>query len=262
MSIFAVIVAAAVIFDPIILGVLLALVGAVGVYEALVPTGYIKSRFMTAICLVYAFVTPFVYTSGFIKHEAMLVILAVVLFSIGLFNHQTVTPAEVGYAFCTTVAITFSFWAMYAIFISADGHGLFYLIMVFVIAWGCDTGAYFVGYFFGKHKMAPEISPKKTVEGAVGGLVSAMVFVYISCLVFSAITDCKANILLFVGVSPVLAFVGMLGDLIASYVKRAAGIKDYGRLFPGHGGVLDRFDSVLTVIPLLYIIVTHLPVIV
>ncbi|MFR7854944.1 MAG: phosphatidate cytidylyltransferase [Acutalibacteraceae bacterium] len=108
--------------------------------------------------------------------------------------------------------------------------------------------------------MAPEISPKKTVEGAVGGIVAAILGMLIACLIFNRIKDDTANTVLLVAITPVLAFAGMMGDLIASYIKRACGIKDYGKIMPGHGGILDRFDSVVTVIPLMYIVVTHCPV--
>ena len=260
--VFSVVVAAAVTINPVILSIVLAIVGAIGVYEAIIPTGYVKSRFITACCIVYALTTPFVY-SGYIPvaHEVCLVMLAFLLFTAGMFGHSKITPTEVTYAFSMTTVITFCFWSLSAVFDSEDGHGLFYLILVFVAAWTCDTGAYFAGYFFGKHKMAPEISPKKTVEGAVGGIITAMLMMWLSCLVFGAITDKEANTVLMVAVTPVLAFAGMLGDLIASYIKRACGIKDYGKIMPGHGGILDRFDSVMTVVPLMYIIVTHCPVV-
>lgn len=119
--------------------------------------------------------------------------------------------------------------------------------LVLLAAFGQDTFAYFSGYLFGKHKMAPNISPKKTVEGAIGGVIGATIacgvfgwFVYrpefVHCIIIG-----------FVG-----AFFGIAGDLIASAFKRNMGIKDYGNLIPGHGGVMDRFDSVLLVAPFVY----------
>ena len=251
-------VAASIKWSSMILFVLLTAVGVVGVYEALHNTGYVKSRFLLFCCIIYSAVAPFAY-SGYIpvNHAGFIVVLGSVMFSYAMFNHKKITPHDVTYAFSMTVIITFCVWAMAAVFESADGHGLFYLILVFVASWGCDTGAYFTGYFFGKHKMAPEISPKKTVEGAVGGIVAAILGMLIACLIFNRIKDDTANTVLLVAITPVLAFAGMMGDLIASYIKRACGIKDYGKIMPGHGGILDRFDSVVTVIPLMYIVVTH-----
>lgn len=254
---------AAIKINGIILDVLLMIVGAVGVYEALVPTKYLKSKFITVCSIVYAVVTPFA-CSGYIPvdPEAFTVLLGMMVFASAMFMHRTVKPFEAAYAFAMTVVVTYCFWSMAAVFNSKDGHGLFYLLLVFVAAWTCDTGAYFSGYFFGKHKMAPEISPKKTVEGAVGGVIFAAVCMWVSCIIFKAVTGQTANALLLVAVSPLLSVAGMIGDLIASYIKRDCGIKDYGNIMPGHGGILDRFDSVMTVVPILYLIVSHFNVVI
>lgn len=257
--------------DTVILHVLLAAIGCIGVYEALKTTGYVKSKFVLISSLIYAAITPFVYSIdmlgaklGFnlaIKHEACLILYAVVIFVIAMFRHNEIKPTEVTYAFAATVAITFAFWSLAAIFSNPDGNGLFYLIIVVIAAWGCDTGAYFTGYFFGKHKMAPEISPKKTVEGAVGGIIIDVLLMLVACLVFNKITGQTANLVTILCATPFLAFAGMLGDLVFSYIKRDCSIKDYGKLMPGHGGVLDRFDSVAVVAPLMYLVVEHLPMV-
>ncbi len=257
--------------DTLIINALLIAVGAIGVYEMLKTTGYVKSKLLLNSSLIYAVVTPIVYSMdeigtklGFdfvIKSEVCLVIYAIIIFAASMFKHKDIKPTEVTFAFSATVAITFAFWSLAAIFGSADGQGLFYLVIVVIAAWGCDTGAYFTGYFFGKHKMAPEISPKKTVEGAVGGIVIDVLLMLLACVIFNNVSDIKANIPLILGITPILAFAGMIGDLIFSYVKRDCGIKDYGKLMPGHGGVLDRFDSVAVVSPLLYIAVSNLPLV-
>ena len=130
-----------------------------------------------------------------------------------------------------------------------------------------DTGAYFAGHWFGKHKLAPEISPKKTVEGAVGGVITALVAVLVfSCLFSVAATEVlgrpvEANYLRIVLVSPVLTVFSILGDLSASVLKRQYGVKDYGSIMPGHGGIMDRFDSVLFVLPAVYLLSVYLPLI-
>ncbi len=257
--------------NTIIIHVLLAAIGCVGVYEVLKPTGYVKSKFLLMASLIYAAVTPFVYSIGLlgqklgfsvsVKHEVCIILYGVVIFAISMFKHKSIRPLEVAFAFSATVAITFAFWSLAAIFSNPDGNGLFYLIIVVIAAWGCDTGAYFTGYFFGKHKMAPEISPKKTVEGAVGGIVVNVLLMLAACLIFNEITDKSANLVTILTVTPFLSLAGMMGDLIFSYIKRDCGIKDYGKIMPGHGGVLDRFDSVAVVAPLMYIVVEHLPMV-
>ena len=138
-------------------------------------------------------------------------------------------------------------------------NGLMYLIMGLCGAWLADSGAYFVGTFIGKKKLCPEISPKKTVEGFVGGI-------FITGLLFMLINFGYSKILPHFTVSVnyfevcvlgmILAVVGTLGDLSASVVKRQCGIKDYGNIMPGHGGLMDRFDSVVFVAPCLYAFVT------
>lgn len=124
--------------------------------------------------------------------------------------------------------------------------GMFFVWLVFIFAFASDTGAYFVGVSMGKHKLTPELSPKKSVEGAIGGLVSSAIVSAIYTYVYMKSLKIAAA-MFFVGL--VGSFFAQTGDLAASSIKRNVGIKDYGKLFPGHGGVLDRFDSVLFTAP-------------
>ncbi len=128
-------------------------------------------------------------------------------------------------------------------------NGVFYLLMLLNFSSVCDMGAYFVGSALGKHKLCPAISPKKTVEGAVGGMASSLLVTVILVLCFSMRGKLVAALLLTLP----LCVLSMIGDLFASVIKRAAGIKDYGKLIPGHGGILDRVDSILMVAPLFYL---------
>lgn len=139
-------------------------------------------------------------------------------------------------------------------------HGKLLIWLVFITAFGCDTGAYFTGYFLGKHKLCPALSPKKTVEGAVGGVVTATVLSILYGLWIERYYPLEgANILLLCGLTGFFgSFLAQIGDLAASSIKRQTGIKDYGKLLPGHGGVLDRFDSVLLTAPVLYYIMLFL----
>ncbi|MBE6798947.1 MAG: hypothetical protein E7525_04140 [Ruminococcaceae bacterium] len=257
-------------FSSLILLGLLVIIGCIAVYEALVTTGYAKSKFIAALSIGYAVVAPVVYSleSGMLtffkfmlSHETVIVLYGLTVFVAAMFMHEKVTPTNAAFSFAATVGITFCFWSLAAVFCSKDGHGLFYLIIVVIAAWACDTGAYFSGYFFGRHKMAPVISPKKTVEGAIGGVIFDMLAVLAACIIFNHFSNATANIWLLVGLTPVLAVAGMFGDLVFSYIKRACGIKDYGKIMPGHGGVLDRFDSVVAVAPLVYLIVAHFPIV-
>lgn len=118
--------------------------------------------------------------------------------------------------------------------------------LVFIVAWTTDTFAYFSGYFFGKHKLIPSISPKKTVEGSIGGTLGSI----ISCMIFGHFIGLEYIQMFFLGAFG--SACAQLGDLFASGIKRDIGIKDYGDLIPGHGGILDRFDSILFVAPFVY----------
>jgi len=125
-----------------------------------------------------------------------------------------------------------------------------YLLLCFLIPWLTDTGAYFVGRLIGRHKMAPVISPKKSWEGAVGGLICGVLIVLLYNKLF---LDLPVLLVLIIGV--VGSVVGQIGDLLESWIKRWAGVKDSGNLIPGHGGILDRFDSMLLVAPSVMIII-------
>ena len=143
---------------------------------------------------------------------------------------------------------------------------VFFILLILCFAWGGDTCAYFAGRAFGKHKLCPVVSPKKTVEGAIGGVLGTMVFGVIITLVYSvaanrmeAFTRSNTGVSMYVIIALlgcVAAVLGIYGDLFASVVKRQCGIKDYGTIFPGHGGILDRFDSVMFIAPFVTMVIT------
>lgn len=138
-----------------------------------------------------------------------------------------------------------------------DGSYLVWLI--FLSSWGCDTCAYCVGMLFGKHRLAPVLSPKKSVEGAVGGVAGAALlgFLY-ACLFGDSMTEVVNPQLACAAACAIAAVISQIGDLAASAIKRNHNIKDYGHLIPGHGGILDRFDSMLFTAPAIYFALTFL----
>ena len=142
---------------------------------------------------------------------------------------------------------------------------MFFILLILCFAWGGDTCAYFAGRAFGKHKLCPVVSPKKTVEGAIGGVLGTMVFGVIATVIYSIaanrmeeFTRTNIGVSMYVVIALlacVAAVLGIYGDLFASVVKRQCGIKDYGTIFPGHGGILDRFDSVMFIAPFVTMVV-------
>ena len=134
-------------------------------------------------------------------------------------------------------------------------NGQYYVYSVFIISWVCDTLAYYSGRLFGKHKLIERVSPKKTVEGAIGGLIGGALGAFVLGNVIyetSLVSPWHFLIMGFIG-----AMFGQIGDLAASSIKRYAKEKDYPKLIPGHGGILDRFDSILFVSLVVYVYTTY-----
>ena len=137
--------------------------------------------------------------------------------------------------------------------------GAYVVWLIFLCSWGCDTCAYCVGVLIGKHKMAPVLSPKKSVEGAVGGVAGAALLTLLYGFIFQSQMGLETeSVFLLAGISAVGALISMVGDLAASGIKRNYEVKDYGTLIPGHGGILDRFDSVIFTAPMIYYLALYL----
>ena len=183
--------------------------------------------------------------------DKMPYILTVLYFLIAVFlvlkYHKDFTLARIATFTAMPIFLAYAFSTLSSVI--NDNNGIYYLLLLFNFSSVCDMGAYFVGVTCGKHKLCPEISPKKTVEGAVGGILSSIVVGLILVFSFDFADKLAATLILTIP----LCIVGMLGDLFASAIKRSVGIKDYGSLIPGHGGVLDRVDSILLIAPVLYI---------
>lgn len=196
-----------------------------------------------------------VVCAGFVLNTQLLAIFgAVILFMVTVIKqHGKVKSADVFAAATATLFVSMFMMALVMIRKRCDQYTV---ILPFVCAWLTDTGAYFTGTFLGKHKLAPNISPKKTVEGAVGGILLSTIG---SALYIIAMVEIMADgmpdvsyILKFAVVGFFGSIVAQVGDLIASCIKRDFGKKDYGSILPGHGGLLDRFDSVIFTAPFVY----------
>ncbi len=218
---------------------------AVGAIEAVKCTGE-KKLFFLPIYLV-AFLLPLFTVKTLDFYTPVFLALLFYLLFAGVKNNSKITADKVLVAFALTFYVTASFGALVTL------YGSVFFPLVFVGAWVTDTFAYFTGFFFGKHKLIPSVSPKKTVEGAVGGTLFAILGFVIVGFIYGYSVK---NIIILALIGLVASIVSQFGDLAASLIKRHYGIKDYGKLFPGHGGVLDRFDSILAVASCLYVIST------
>lgn len=227
---------------------------------------YISLVFSGAVPLFYEYRSELVCAGINIPVTAVVVVYCVVLFMLMLTDFEHTKFEEVASVIVSTTFVPWSFSTL--IFLNDmsetypdkfDFHyDLFFILFGLFAAWLADSFAYFTGRFFGKHKMCPNISPKKTIEGAIGGVIGAVIS---NVVLFTVFDRCYFTVHTIgygwvIAVSAVLAVIGICGDLTASVIKRNFGVKDFGNLFPGHGGVMDRFDSALFVLTMLYAFIT------
>ncbi len=256
---------------PFVLNCFVALLSAAALYEVLVITKYVESKALTFISMVFAFVIPFISEISHLVAPlglhfelgnalfVMIFIYAIILFSTLLVSYKTYSLEHLSVVFLMSVVIPcFLSTIVFAHLLTGDRWNL---VLIILCAWAADAGGFIFGKLFGRHKMTPKISPKKTIEGAIG----AIFFSVGACVILAYCVDAFVSSITVNYVAlMVLAFVGgfcaMFGDLVASLIKRSFGVKDFGKLIPGHGGIMDRFDSVLFVAPFMYVAMTMFPV--
>ena len=206
--------------------------------------------------MLYAAALPFLThfmretNRDFIVYAALISILyMLVCFSAAVFSNGRIPFSLVSQEVLGTLYATVGLSAVAFLRILPNGGYIYGL--VFVGAWVTDTMAYFSGVLFGKHKLCPAISPKKTIEGSVGGITFCMLGFLAYAFIMQRFFALQPNYLIFAIAGALSSVISQIGDLTASLIKREHGVKDYGKLMPGHGGVLDRFDSIIAVASLL-----------
>jgi phosphatidate cytidylyltransferase len=247
---------------PLATAILVAAIAVVASDELLRATGSAVVKRLYVYAAVPAAIIPaaIFIGSGDLVFRAVLFLLFAVLFTDAVLSYQK----EKSFRLSQLATVLFGgtvipFFLSAILSLKLMDNGRFYVLIPFIIAFITDGGAYFTGVFFGKHKAFPTVSPKKTVEGCVGGITTGVA----GTVIFGVILHLAA------GMTPsfwALALYGLIGgivtemgDLAFSLIKREFGIKDYGRLIPGHGGVLDRFDSMIFAAPAIYILVSIFP---
>ncbi len=228
----------------------------IAVHEFLAATKFVKNRAMLIAAVVFStLVIPWVYRGAdYTAANIAVFLFAAFLFALALGSQRQVTLEQIGGAFFAAIFIPLAFSSIIRIRLAE--HGIYLILLPFICAYMTDTCAYFTGIFLGRTKMAPGISPKKSWEGSVGGMAGCVAGMFLYGLLLNLAFRFAVNwaILAFVGVFGSAA--AQFGDLCFSYINRQFGIKDYGRIIPGHGGVLDRCDSLLFAAPTVELILT------
>ncbi len=263
----------------IVLAVAAAALSALAVWELLYNTGKVKNLVQViggmlfsaaGVFLMYLVRKTLTEKLLLVDGEArqLMVILLALPILYGLYtaivylcNSKKMSINDACYGYLLTIYPTVGFGCM-VMLREMMSHGLWLLILLLMIAWVSDTGAYFIGTFLGKHKMAPVISPKKSWEGFFGGWIISVLCAYgLFALRFHVDNSYGEGLFytmyLYLPVVFILTPLSVVGDLLASAIKRKCGIKDFGNIMPGHGGVMDRFDSVLFIAPMLYLIAVN-----
>lgn len=214
------------------------------IYKKIIPIHYLSFIFTVVYLLVLD--TPLFQISDLIFGSFLLLSLIIMVI-----NHKTISVYDISLTILGFCYIPIMFSTVYLI--KGFSYGEYTVWIPFICAWACDTGAYFIGVLFGKHKLTPELSPKKTIEGAIGGTLFSTIFCGLYGLFISNLNlNLQHNFFnekYIVIIFGIIGFIGSIfaqfGDLTASSIKRRFNIKDYGKLIPGHGGILDRFDSII-----------------
>ncbi len=236
-----------------------ALLSMLGVFELYRANKCTENRIMTVLGIVFSGVYPFLTVYGNDSIICLVTTAAVMaLFASYMPYHKKMSFEKLAYGILASLLVSFSMSSLCKMVSLTQRHGQVLILLTLCGAWIADTAAYFTGTFLGKHKLCPEISPKKTVEGFIGGLLFDGLFFMLFNFVYVSFfaKDCGVNYMssFFLGV--ICGALGTVGDLTASLIKRQCGIKDYGKIMPGHGGFMDRFDSVLFVAPFMYAYLT------
>lgn len=246
------------ILAALVLGMLLA----IAAYELLYRTGLVTRVRLVGYSAAMAFaISMWSYWGAARAYFILMLILFMgLLFMEMMLDHIKVHFEDISMCFVAGVIIPYLLSSLIRILMLS--YGRYVILIPFIVAFMSDAGAYFVGLKFGKHKLAPVVSPNKTIEGMLGGIAAAVVSMVIYTFILDLPLKCNVNYGFAILYGLIGSITGTFGDLCFSVIKRQTGIKDYGNLIPGHGGVLDRFDSLSLVAPLMEVLILLMPIII
>jgi len=238
--------------DTWVLPCVLALTSVICIYELSHCMGIHKNIAMLAPLYIFGLAFPFLQRINLFDgytQLASLAIIAIVFYVAYMFGWVILSHGKISYSEMCTLCFT----AMYVLFslnmiLYIRDYNGYIALLILLGAWITDTMAYFTGRLFGKHKLSPDISPKKTIEGSIGGTICCVIAFVLFGIVLDLLVDGVSPNYIYLAISGlILSIISQAGDLIMSAMKRHYGVKDFGNIFPGHGGMLDRVDSILAV---------------
>lgn len=245
--------------DTIVLNIAVAVISAIGIYELLSATKYVQNHTLTVISIIYAAAVPFLFLlpgeSRYGAFIGVIFVFVVVLFMLLMFKNKKYRIEHISVAFLMANIIPMFLSSLYVLrrmpetMIVDARMGFVFMLMPIACVIITDTFALFTGMLIGKHKLAPSVSPKKTVEGAIGGAVFGVLTFVAAGIISEKVIGVDVNLTLFAAAGLLTSVIGQFGDLFMSVIKRHCDLKDFGNLMPGHGGILDRFDSLIFAAP-------------
>ena len=249
-------------FFPISIDIFISLICACSIFEFCKAVGSLKFFQIRFPSIAFSIVYPML--TGFNVAEIICSVYTIIMLSAIVFFHEKISFKDFSYTFSMTLIITIALTSIVNLKQIDPGHSTMFLVLSMASPWLADAGAYFVGVLFGKHKLCPKISPKKTIEGAIGGVIVCTISSCLIVLIFEKLiySDLNINYINLLIITLIGSLLSIIGDLSFSVIKRSFSVKDYGDIIPGHGGILDRFDSVIIYAPFLYIISGYLPFII
>lgn len=229
------------------------------VFELFQNCGCLQFGVQSIICMVYTAAVPIILKYCGDNFDIIFILAALCMLALlccFIAQHEKLRFDKLCFMIAVTLLSSSAMSCIVLLRQMSALHGVCYVVICLAAAWLSDGAAYFVGTFFGKHKLCPKISPKKTVEGAVGGVIGGTIFLILYIFFYGLFMNSRGysfgvNYLTAAAIGIFSGLLSIVGDLSASIIKRQNNIKDFGKIMPGHGGVLDRFDSVLVVAPFL-----------